>query len=79
MRGRRTTIALKISMALSGLVFIGFVLAHMYGNLMAFGGAEVYNNYAHHLRTFLNPMLPYGMFLVILDIVLVLALAVPVY
>ena len=32
---RRTTIALKILMAATGLVFVGYVLLHMYGNLKA--------------------------------------------
>ena len=34
-RASRTTIALKLAMALSGVVFVGFVLVHMYGNLKA--------------------------------------------
>ena len=37
-RGTRSTIALKILMAGSGLLFIAFVLVHMYGNLKAFQG-----------------------------------------
>jgi succinate dehydrogenase / fumarate reductase cytochrome b subunit len=50
-RAARTTIYLKILMALSGLVFVGFVLAHMYGNLKAFAGHDAFNEYAEHLRT----------------------------
>ena len=38
-------------MAVSGLVFLGFVLAHMYGNLKAFAGHDAFNEYAEHLRT----------------------------
>ena len=55
---RRTTIALKVLMAGTGLVFVGFVLLHMYGNLKAFAGQDAYNEYADHLRTFGEPMLP---------------------
>jgi succinate dehydrogenase / fumarate reductase cytochrome b subunit len=77
--GRRTTIALKILMAGTGAIFVGYVLLHMYGNLMAFGGAETYNTYAHHLRTFLMPMLPYQGFLWVLRLVLVLSLVGHVY
>ena len=58
-RGVRTTIALKILMAVSGGVFILFVLLHMYGNLKAFAGHDAYNEYAEHLRTLGEPMLPY--------------------
>lgn len=61
-------------MAGTGAIFVGFVLLHMYGNLMAFGGADTYNTYAHHLRTFLTPMLPYQGFLWVLRLVLVLSL-----
>ena len=58
-RSTRSTIALKILMAVSGLVFIGFVLLHMYGNLKAFAGHDAYNEYADHLRTLGEPMLPH--------------------
>ena len=37
-------------MAVSGIIFILFVLLHMYGNLKAFAGHDAYNEYAHHLR-----------------------------
>ena len=32
------------------MVFIRFVLLHMYGNLKAFAGHDAYNEYADHLR-----------------------------
>ncbi len=78
-RGVRTTIALKILMAVSGVVFIVFVLLHMYGNLQAFAGHDAFNEYAEHLRTFGQPMLPYGAFLWTLRIVLVVSLIVHLY
>ncbi len=65
-------------MAGSGIVFIGFVLTHMYGNLKAFAGHEAFNEYAHHLRTFGEPMLPYEGLLWVLRIVLILSLVVHV-
>ena len=58
-RASRSTIALKLLMAVSGLVFIGFVLVHMYGNLKAFSGHDAFNEYAEHLREFGEPMLPH--------------------
>ena len=42
-RSTRTTIALKLLMATSGVIFIGFVLVHMYGNLKAFSGHDAFN------------------------------------
>ena len=47
-------------MAASGVVFILFVLAHMYGNLKAFSGHDAFNEYAEHLREIGVPMLPHG-------------------
>lgn len=70
----RTTVALKLLMAVTGLFFVLFVLAHMYGNLMIFGGAKGFNTYAHHLRTMGMPTLPYRGMLTVLEVLLVLAL-----
>lgn len=77
-RAARSTIFLKILMAGSGALFILFVLAHMYGNLKAFGGRESYDEYAHHLRTLGEPMLPHSGFLWILRAVLIVSLVVHV-
>ncbi|WP_395696173.1 succinate dehydrogenase cytochrome b subunit [Nocardioides sp.] len=78
-RASRSTITLKLLMAASGIVFILFVLLHMYGNLKAFAGHDAYNEYAHHLRTLGEPMLPYEGFLWILRAALIVALVVHVY
>ena len=66
-------------MAVSGILFIGFVLAHMYGNLKAFAGHDAFNEYAHHLRTIGEPLLPEEGLLWIIRVVLVLALVAHVY
>ena len=42
----RSTVGKKIIMAVSGLIWVGFVILHMAGNLQAFLGAEKLNNYA---------------------------------
>ncbi len=78
-RAVRSTIFLKMLMAGSGLIFIGFVLTHMYGNLKAFAGHDAFNEYAHHLRTFGEPMLPHEGLLWIIRVVLLLSLVVHVY
>jgi succinate dehydrogenase / fumarate reductase, cytochrome b subunit len=78
-RASRSTITLKLLMAASGLIFILYVLAHMYGNLKAFAGHDAYNEYAEHLRTLGEPLLPYEGFLWILRAVLIVALVVHVY
>jgi succinate dehydrogenase / fumarate reductase, cytochrome b subunit len=78
-RASRSTITLKLLMAASGLLFILYVLLHMYGNLKAFAGHDAYNEYAHHLRTLGEPMLPYEGFLWIMRALLIVALVVHVY
>ena len=78
-RASRTTIALKLGMALSGIIFLGFVLAHMYGNLKAFAGHDAFNEYAEHLREIGEPMLPHAGLLWILRVGLIASLVVHVY
>ena len=77
-RSTRTTIALKLLMAASGVIFIGFVLMHMYGNLKAFAGHDAFDEYADHLRTFGTPILPYAGMLWIIRVVLIVSLVVHV-
>lgn len=66
-------------MAVSGLIFIGYLIAHMYGNLKVFAGHDAFNEYAHHLRTFGEPMLPHEGLLWLIRLVLVVSLVVHVY
>lgn len=66
-------------MAVTGLIFVFYVLAHMYGNLKAFAGHDAYNEYAHHLRTLGEPMLPHAGFLWIMRVVLIVAVIIHVY
>ena len=65
-------------MAVTGLIFALFVLAHMYGNLKLLAGMEAYNTYAEHLRTIGEPMLPYAGFLWVMRIVLLVAVVLHV-
>jgi len=46
-----TVVGKKVVMAVTGLVLVGFVIAHMLGNLKIFLGAEAINAYALFLRT----------------------------
>ncbi len=73
-RSTRSTIALKLLMAASGIVFILFVLVHMYGNLKAFSGHDAYNEYAEHIRTIGTPMLPREGLLWVIRAVLIVSL-----
>ena len=46
----RSSLGLKIVMALTGIVLFGFVVAHMIGNLQVYMGPEALNAYAVFLR-----------------------------
>ena len=46
----RSTIGQKFVMAVSGLMLVGFVVAHMLGNLQVFLGREALNDYAALLQ-----------------------------
>ena len=50
-RAVRSTIALKMLMAVSGLLFIAFVLGHMVGNLLLYQGPEALNAYGELLQS----------------------------
>jgi succinate dehydrogenase / fumarate reductase, cytochrome b subunit len=77
-RASRSTIALKLMMAVSGFIFVGFVLAHMYGNLKAFAGHDAFNEYAEHIREIGVPILPHEGMLWILRLGLIISLVVHV-
>lgn len=64
---------MKLLMAVTGALFVFFVLMHMYGNLKIFGGQSAFDTYAHHLRTFGEPILPYEGFLWAFRVVLILS------
>lgn len=46
-----STIGRKAAMAASGILLVGFILAHLAGNLLVFVGAEAINEYGAWLRT----------------------------
>ena len=46
----RSSLGLKIVMALTGVILFGFVIGHMIGNLQVYLGPEVFNAYAASLR-----------------------------
>jgi succinate dehydrogenase / fumarate reductase cytochrome b subunit len=46
----KSSIGRKILMALTGLALVGFVVAHMVGNLQIFIGQKVFNDYAAMLK-----------------------------
>lgn len=74
----RSALGKKYVMAVTGLVFLGYVLAHMVGNLKLYQGAEAFNEYAEFLRRLLYPIMPQSMTLNLMRAVLILALVLHV-
>lgn len=78
-KGRRTSVALKLVMAVTGVIFLLFVLAHMYGNFKALSGQQAFDDYAHHLRVLGEPMLPESGFLWVMRLGLIVSLVLHVW
>src|SRR6266850_5944930 len=70
-----TVVGKKVVMAVTGIVLVGFVIAHMLGNLKIFLGAEAIDAYAAFLRTMGEPLFPYSLLLWVVRIVLLACVA----
>ncbi|MBT2388471.1 succinate dehydrogenase [Streptomyces sp. ISL-1] len=68
-----STVGKKTVMAVSGLIMLGYLVAHVMGNLKVFFGPEEFNAYGHWLRTMGGPVLHYEWALWIVRVVLVAA------
>jgi succinate dehydrogenase / fumarate reductase cytochrome b subunit len=53
-----TAVGKKYAMAITGIMLLGFVFAHMVGNLKMYLGASHINEYGEFLRNLLVPILP---------------------
>ncbi|OKK22315.1 succinate dehydrogenase [Streptomyces sp. CB00455] len=68
-----SSVGKKTVMAVSGLIMLGYLVAHMLGNLKIFFGPEEFNGYAHWLRTLGSPFLHHEWALWIVRVVLLAA------
>lgn len=75
----RNSVGLKLVMAVTGVLFVLYVAAHMYGNLKVFSGQVAFDDYAHHLRVLGEPLLPHAGFLWLLRVGLLVALVLHVW
>jgi succinate dehydrogenase / fumarate reductase cytochrome b subunit len=80
----RSAIGKKWVMAVTGILLIVFVIAHMIGNLKIFLGPEAngayeINEYAHLLRELFYPILPRHVFLWLMRIGLIVAFALHIH
>ena len=69
----RSAVVKKWLMAVSGIILLGYVLAHMVGNLKVFIGKSAINTYAEWLRNLGEPALPRAVVLWSLRTVLIAA------
>jgi len=74
-----TAVGKKYAMAISGIVLMAFVFAHMVGNLKLYFGAGALDRYGHWLRTVGEPVLPAQVLLYAERTVLLAALIVHVH
>lgn len=66
-----TTVGKKYLMGITGLIWAGFVLTHMIGNMLLFVGPDAYNSYSHALTSM--------ELIYVAEAVLVIALLVHIY
>ncbi len=79
-RAMRSTVVKKVIMSVTGLIMIGFLLVHMYGNLKMFAGEEAYDHYAHWLKgEILYPIVPEGWFIWIFRLGLLAAVVLHIW
>ena len=79
-RAWTTTVFVKQLMAVSGIVFVLFLLFHSYGNLKMFLGQDAYDHYAHWLKEeAFVPIFPHGGFIWVFRGAMVLMLVIHIW
>ncbi|PIE21611.1 MAG: succinate dehydrogenase [Arachnia propionica] len=79
-RAVRSSVVKKVIMSVTGLLLIGFLLMHMYGNLKVFLGPEAFNHYAEWLKgDILYPIVPKGTFIWVFRILLLVAVVLHIW
>jgi succinate dehydrogenase / fumarate reductase, cytochrome b subunit len=69
----------KIVMAVSGIIMVLYLIAHMIGNLKAFTGREKFNHYSAWIRTIGEPAVPAQTTLWIIRVVLLAAVVAHIW
>jgi len=70
---KTNSVAKKAIMAVSGIIMVLYLIAHVVGNLKAFSGRDAFNDYSAWIRTVGNPAVPGETTLWIIRIVLLVA------
>lgn len=66
-------------MAVTGVILVLFLIAHMYGNLKIFSGQQAFDDYSAYLRNLGEPLLPYSGALWLMRLVLLASILLHIY
>lgn len=72
-RAYRTSVGKKAIMAVTGVVGVGYLILHIWGNLHIFEGQAAFNHYAEFLRTVGAPVFTYAQVLWLVRILLIVS------
>jgi succinate dehydrogenase / fumarate reductase cytochrome b subunit len=75
----RSTIGKKYVMAISGLIWFGYLILHLWGNLKIYAGPQFLNEYGGFLRTVGEPFFGFSQVLWLVRIVLIPAFVLHVW
>src|SRR5262245_5453314 len=75
----RSTIGKKYVMAITGLIWFGYLILHLWGNLKIYAGPEFLNEYASFLRTVADAFFGFSGLLWIIRIILIPAFVVHIW
>ncbi|MCC5951713.1 MAG: succinate dehydrogenase cytochrome b subunit [Acidimicrobiia bacterium] len=75
----QTAVGKKWVMAVTGIALMGFVFAHMFGNLKLYQGPEDLDKYAAGLKTLGDPILPNSMVVWLLRVGLLVVFALHIH
>jgi succinate dehydrogenase / fumarate reductase cytochrome b subunit len=70
---KTNSVVKKVVMAVSGIIMLLYLIAHMIGNLKVFTGRESFNHYSEWIRTIGEPAVPAQTTLWIIRVVLLVA------
>jgi succinate dehydrogenase / fumarate reductase cytochrome b subunit len=72
----QSTIGKKYVMAVTGLIWFGYIVIHLWGNLKIYAGAEILNGYGGFLRTVGEPLFGFSQVLWLFRLILIPAFVV---
>jgi succinate dehydrogenase / fumarate reductase cytochrome b subunit len=75
----RSTIGKKYVMAVTGLIWFGYLIAHLWGNLKIYAGPQYLNDYGGFLRTVGEPLFGFSQLLWLARIILIPAFIVHIW